>query len=100
LSIQLLKEQNKYDQTPSGLLDRLQRIFTLAAKLEEKIVREETYMLEKAIPRMFEVMQRVAKFSCEYVKRGRFGRPSSFLDLVNADGRREDGGRVGPPADN
>jgi hypothetical protein len=99
LAVQLLKEQNKYDQMPSGLLDRLQRIFPLAAKLEEEIVREETGILETTIPRMFEVMQRVAKFSCEYVKRGRFGRPSPFLDLVNADGRRENGGRVDPLAD-
>jgi hypothetical protein len=75
LAIQLLKEQNKYDQMPSGLLDRLHRIFPLAAKLEEEFVWEEADMLEKTIPRMFEVMQRVATFSCEYVKRGRFGRP-------------------------
>jgi hypothetical protein len=99
LTIQLLKEQNKYDQMPSGLLDRLQRILPLAAELEEEIVWEEADVLEKTIPRMFEVILRVAKFSCEYVKRGRFGRPSSFLDLVNADGRRESGARVDPPAD-
>jgi hypothetical protein len=99
LTIQLLKEQNKYDQMPSGLRDRLQRIFPLAAKLEEEIVREETDILEATILRMFEVMQRVAKFSCEYVKRGRFGRPLSFLDLANSNGRREDDEWVGPPAD-
>jgi hypothetical protein len=99
LTIQLLKEQNKYDQMPSGLLDRLQRIVPLADKIADEIICEETDILEKTIPRMFEVMQRVAKCSCEYVKRGRFGRPSSFLDLANANGRREDSGRVGPPAD-
>jgi hypothetical protein len=66
-----LKEQNKYDQMPSGLLDRLQRILPLAAKLEEEIVWEETDILEKTIPRMFEVMQRIAKLSCDYVQRGR-----------------------------
>jgi hypothetical protein len=99
LTIQLLKEQNKYDQIPAGLLDRLHRIFPLAAKLEQEIVREETDILEKTIPRMFEVMQRVANFSCEYVKRGHFGRPPSFLDLADANGRREDGGWIGPPAD-
>jgi hypothetical protein len=99
LTIQLLKEQNKYDQMPSGLLDRLQRIVPLADKVADEITCEETDMLEKTIPQMFDVMQRVAKFSCEYVKRGRFGRPSSFLDLANANGRREGSGRVGPPAD-
>ena len=45
----------------------------------DEIVCEETEILEKIIPRMFEVMENVAKFSCDYVKRGRFGRQSSFL---------------------
>jgi hypothetical protein len=94
-----LKEQNKYDQVPSGFLNRLQCIVLLADKVADKIICEETDILEKTIPQMSEVMQRVAKFSCEYIKRGRFGRPLSFLDLANANGRREDGGRVGPPAD-
>ena len=65
---------------PSSLLDRLQRILLFASKVADKIVCEETDILEKTIPRMFEVMQRVAKFSCNYVKRGRFGRLLSFLD--------------------
>jgi hypothetical protein len=65
-----LKEQNKYDQMPPVLLDRLQRILPLAAKLEEEIVWEETDILENTIPRMFEVMERVARFLCDYVKRG------------------------------
>jgi hypothetical protein len=74
-----LKEQNKYDQVPSGLFNRLQRIVPLADKVAEEIVCEETDILEKTIPRMFGVMQQVAEFSCDYVKRGRFGEPSSFL---------------------
>jgi hypothetical protein len=66
-----LKEQNKYDQMPSTLLDRLQSILPLAEKVAEEIVCKETDVLEKIIPRMFEVMQIVAKFSCDYVKHGR-----------------------------
>jgi hypothetical protein len=68
-----LQEQNKHDQMPSELLDRLQRILFFADKVADEIVYEETDILEKTIPRMFEVMQKVAKFSCDYVKRGRFG---------------------------
>ena len=71
--VQLLKEQNKYDQILSGFFDRLQRILPLAGKVADEIVCEETEILEKVLPRMFEVMQTVAKFSCDYVKRGRFG---------------------------
>ena len=59
---------------PWDLLDRLQRILFFADKVVDKIVCEETEILEKTIPRMFETMQRVADFSCDYVKRGRFGR--------------------------
>jgi hypothetical protein len=66
-----LKEQNKYDQIPSVILDRLERILPFANKVVNEIVREEQDLLEKVILRMFEVMQRVAKFSCDYVKRGR-----------------------------
>ena len=58
---------------PSELLDRLQRILLFADKVVDEIVYEETGILEKTIPHMFEVMQKVAKFSCEYVKRGRLG---------------------------
>jgi hypothetical protein len=78
LTVQLLKEQNKYNQVLSGLFDRLQRILPLANKVADDIVCEETEILEKTIPRMFEVMQTVANFSCDYVKRGRFGIESSF----------------------
>jgi len=66
-----LKEQNKYDQIPSGIYNRVQRILPLANKVADEIVCEETEILGEIIPRMFEVMYRVAKFSCDYVKRGR-----------------------------
>ena len=64
---------------PSELLDRLQRILFFADKVADEIVYEETDILEKTIPRMFEVMQKVANFSCDYVKRGRFGAHLSVL---------------------
>jgi len=66
-----LKEQNKYDQLPSALLDRMQRILPLADKVAEVFICEEPELLEKITPRMFEVMHKVAKFSCDYVKHGR-----------------------------
>ena len=71
LALQLLKERNKYDQMPRALMDRLQRILLYADKVADEIVCKETDILEKTIPRMFAVMQRVAKFSCDYVKRGK-----------------------------
>ena len=83
---------------PSDLLDRLQRILVFADKVADEIVYEETEILEKTIPRMFGVMHNVAKCSCEYVKRGRFGRQSAFLNLANPDDRREDVEWAGPPA--
>ena len=66
---------------PSSLLDRLQRVLPLADKVADEIVSEETDILDKIIPRMFEVMQKIAKFLCEYVRRGRFSRPSLFWVL-------------------
>jgi len=75
---------------PSDLLDRLQRILIFADKVADEIVYEETEILEKTIPRMFKVMEKVAKCSCDYVKRGRFGRQSACLKLALADDRRED----------
>ena len=63
-----MKEQSKYDQIPSALLDRLQRILPLGKKVAEDIVCDETEILEKVIQRMFEVMRMVAEFSCNYVK--------------------------------
>jgi len=50
LTIKLLNEQNKYDQILSGLLDRLMRILTFADKVADKIVCEETDLLEEIIP--------------------------------------------------
>ena len=70
MSDQLLKERNKYDRLPLGLLRRLQRILPMANKVAEEIVCDETDVLEKIIPQMFDVMHRVAKFSCNYVRHG------------------------------
>jgi len=66
-----LKEKNKHDQMPLGLFDRLRRILPVAKKVADDIVSEETEILKELIPRMFEVMYRVAQLSCDYVKRGR-----------------------------
>jgi hypothetical protein len=87
-----LKEQNKYDQMPSDLLDRLQRILSLADEAVDEIVYEKAKNLEKTIERMFEVMYRVARFSCDYVKHGIWS--YHLLDLASADGRSENAGRV------
>ena len=61
---------------PAGLLDRLRRILLFADKVADEIVCEETEVLEKVIRRMFEVMDRVARFSCEYVRRSRSFSPA------------------------
>ena len=66
---------------PSDLFNRLQRVLPLADKVAEDIACEETGILEKIVPRMFEVMRATVKFSCDYVKRGRFGRKATVLDL-------------------
>ena len=66
---------------PSGLCDCVQRILPLAKKVADEIVSEEAEILKELIPRMFEVMHRVAKLSCDYVKRGK-SRP---LGLTSAD---------------
>jgi hypothetical protein len=66
-----LEGTKQYDQMPSGLCDRLQRILPLAKKVADEIVSEETEILKELVPRMFGVMHRVAKFSCDYVKRGK-----------------------------
>ena len=47
------------------------------AKKVAEIVSEETEILKELIPRMFDVMHRVAKLSCDYVKRGRSSSPRS-----------------------
>ena len=66
---------------PLDLFDRLKRILPMAERVANGIVCEETEILEEIIPRMFEVMQTVAVFSCNYVKRGRFGRGHSYWIL-------------------
>ena len=71
----------------SGLLDHLRRISPLANKVADEIIGEETDILEKKLPRMFEVMYRVAKFLCGYVKNGR----RSFIALTGADDRTTGG---------
>ena len=73
-----MKEQNKYDQMPLSLLDRLQRILPLADKVGDEIVSDGTEILDKIMPRMFKAMQNIAQFLCDYVKRGRFSRRSLF----------------------
>jgi len=67
---------------PSDLLDRLQRILFFADKVANGISDEETEVLQKTISQMFKVMETVAKYSCEYVKRGRFGEQSAFLKFA------------------
>jgi len=84
---------------PGRLLDRLQRILFFASKVADGIVDEETEILKETIPRMFGVMQRAAEYSCDYVRRGRFGRRSPGMDCAVADGRREDVGWAGPPGE-
>ena len=76
-----MKEQNEYDQMPSSLLDQLQRILPLADKVADEIVSEETEVLEKIMPQMFEVMQKIANFLCDYVKRGHLSRRCLFWIL-------------------
>ena len=56
---------------PAGLLDQLRRILLFADDVADEVVCEETESLEKVIWRLFKVMDRVARFSCEYVRRGR-----------------------------
>ena len=70
---------------PSVLCGRLQRILPLVKKVADEIVSEERDILKELIPRMFEVMYRVAKLSCGYVKRGKW----SCLRLVSANDRSE-----------
>ena len=53
----------------------------MAEKVADEIVGEETEILEEIVPRMFVVMQRVAQFSCDYIKRGRSGR-QLFLSIL------------------
>ena len=80
MTIQLLKQQNEYDQVLSGLLDQLERILRFADVVADKIVAdkivcEEMDILEDLIPRMYEVMHKVVEFSCDYNKHGRSSPP-------------------------
>jgi len=84
---------------PASLLDRLKRISSFANEVADEIVYEETEILEKTIPQMFKVMQTVAGFACDYVRRGRFGKRSPGLGYGVADDHREDVGRSGPPGE-
>ena len=82
MTIQLLKIQNEYDQVLLGILDRVKRILSFADIVADKIVAdeivcEEMDLLEEVIPRMYEVMHRVAEVSCAYIKHGRSS-PESF----------------------
>ena len=66
-----MKVQDEYNQTILGLMDSLKRILAFADKIvADKIVCEEADLLEEIIPRMYEVMRKVAKVSCNYVKHG------------------------------
>ena len=94
-NVQLLKEQNKYDQIPLGLLNRLRRVLPLANKVADEIICEETDILEEILPRMFKVMQKVAGYSCDYVRRGRLCRQLTFLDFGCADDCSENGSWAG-----
>ena len=97
LEVQLLKEHNRYDQIPLGLFEQLQHVLPLADSVAHEIVCEETELSDEIIPRMFKVMQRVAEYSCDYVRRGHLGGQSPFLDFACADDSRESGWRIGSP---
>ena len=59
----------------SGLCNRLKGILPLVKKVADEVVSEDTEILKDLMPRMFEVMHRVAKLSCDCVKRGRWSSP-------------------------
>ena len=74
--------QNEYDQVLFRLMFRLKRILRFADIVADKIVTdkivcEEMDLLEDIIPRMYEVMHKVAEVSCDYIKRGRSSPDSS-----------------------
>ena len=60
---------------PASLLDPLRRILLFADKVPDEVVCQEAELLEKVIRRMCGVMDSVARFSCEYVRRGRWLSP-------------------------
>ena len=55
---------------PSIISNQLQLILVFMEKVANDIVSEETEILKKTTLEMFEVMQKVANFSCDYVKHG------------------------------
>ena len=72
-----MKVQNEYDQIPLCLMDWLKRILPFAdivadTIVADKLVCEEMDLLEEIIPRMYEMVHKVAKLSCDYVRHGRF----------------------------
>ena len=73
MTVQLANEQIKYKRMPLSPLDWLQPIVPLDEdkKVAEGVVCDETETLEKDLQRMFEVMQKVAEFSRDYVKGSR-----------------------------
>ena len=73
LDVQLLREQNRYDQIPLSLFEQLQHVLPLADSVAHEIVCEETEILDEIIPRISKVMQRVAEYSCDYVRRAHLG---------------------------
>ena len=68
---------------PSGLCNWVQCVLPLAEKVADEIASEETEILKELILRMFKVMHRAAKLSCDYVKCGGW----SSLGLTSADDR-------------
>ena len=83
--------QNEYDQIPLGLLDQLKHFLPFAGIVVDKIVVdklvcEEMDLLEDIIPRMYEVMHKVANVSCDYVKSGRQLPDVLWLVLIIAAG--------------
>ena len=73
---------------PSGLCDRVQRVLPLIKKVSDEIVSEETEILKELVPRMFEIMRRAAKLSCDYVKRGRWLSPQlAYADNCSENDR-------------
>ena len=79
---------------PLALLDRLQRILLLTDKVADEIDDQKTEILAKIIPQMYEVMHRVARFSCQYVKRGKQPSPGLAGGVLMI--AMITGGRAGP----
>ena len=59
----------------SGLCDCVKGILPLVKQVADEIVSEETKILKDLMPRMFQVMHRVAKLLCDCVKRSRWLSP-------------------------